>query len=87
MFELIVLSCLIAVSLAQTASRAQVQTYLSQIYSVSNFSSLSDQQIFDFYDSLTFYYQHNPRTPTWNKKYPNGRRESHPYAGTTCDCL
>jgi hypothetical protein len=72
---------------AQSGARQQIQTYLSQIYAQSNFSALNDQQLFDFYDSLTFYYQNYPRSPTWDKKYPNGRRESHPYAGTTCDCL
>lgn len=69
-------------TVAGAATRAQVQQYLESVYSQSNFSALSDQEVFDFYNSLTFYYEGYPKAP--NMHY---RKESHPYAGTVCDCL
>jgi len=63
-------------------TRAQVQQYLESVYSQSDFSPLSDAEVFAFHNSLTFYYEGYPTTPNWPR-----RKESHPYAGTVCDCL
>lgn len=65
------------------AQRSSVQAYLESVYSASNFSALSDADVYAFYNSLTFYYEGAPtNVPGWP-----ARQQSHPYASSVCDCL
>ena len=59
------------------SSRADVQTYLESVYGMSNFASFSDAALYQFFNTLTFYYQDRPTPPNW----PKGRKQSHP-----CKC-
>lgn len=84
-FVLALFVALFGTSLAQ--QRGPIERYLKSVYSVGDFSSLSDDQLFAFYDNLTFYYDGAPPSPVQRKNHPNGRVQSWQYAGTTCDCL
>jgi len=76
----LVLSFLSAV-VAAAINRADYQDYLTSVYALSNFSKLSDPDLYALYDNLTFYYEDNPA-------FTSGQRDnSINYAGTTCDCL
>ena len=62
------------------AQRAEVETYLSSVYALSDFKPLSDSAIYAFFNNLTFYYDGFPR----NVPGSSYRRESHPVKVLLC---
>jgi hypothetical protein len=58
----------LSVVAAATLNRADYEDYLESVYALTNFSKLSDQDLYSLYDNLTFYYEDNPA-------FTSGQRE------------
>lgn len=71
----------LAVAVGCAAGAETVLQYLQSVYPLSNFSMLSAADQNAFFNSLTYYYNPRPTTPN----FPS-RVQSHPFAGTVCDC-
>merc|ERR1712000_740030 len=66
--------------------RDEIESYLKEVYrlpSQKQWDSLSDTQLFQFFNNLTYYYPNAPKSPIPTAQ----RQQSHLYAGTVCDCL
>jgi len=70
-------------------ARQDVIDYLNSVYfgAPGVFGNMTDTKLYNIFDSLTYYYDGAPTSPTWSKTYPNGRIKSEPYAATWGDCL